>query len=572
MNLYRFTVSSLVYIVFVVLLVTAAAMFAHQLSNAITLAALVISGIPACIAWQSCGFVKDEPPIRIRAAEVGVIVVFALAALRSFCWLIYRAGNELKILCRYNIGDLPLHRDYILFMAQDRHFWPLNPILAHSGGIHYPVGVDLLNTLAVMLGAPLTTSLIWAGLIGSLFTAVALFRWGRAFVIAGLLFNGGLAFTLFWNGAMPPEIIEWKNLFLSLFVTQREFLFALPAGLLLIDSWRRRWNANRERRPLPLWIEWTLYAAMPIFHPHTFLFLSALLGWWIFVAPRAIRTHVWKLGLLALPLASWLAWLVSDHFAKSSPSFIGWHIGWMEGAHPVQFWIANFGIFPLLIVALLLYLAPRRDRLEGAAQLRAFVVPSCLILLACCFVRFAPWEWDNTKLMLWAYLALLPFLWKYLFAPLVMPLRVLLLALFFAGGASSLLAELNPPDNGYVIARCSTLDGLQSALTAANIQPSATFAAAPTYNHPLLLLGRKVAVGYLGHFAGHGLPYQKQYAQLNDLMNGAPDWKQAAKRLGARYLFWGADEVAEWPDSKKPWESACKLIGSGAWGSLYELD
>jgi len=25
-------------------------------------------------------------------------------------------------------------------------------------------------------------------------------------------------------------------------------------------------------------------------------------------------------------------------------------------------------------------------------------------------VKFAPWEWDNTKLMVWTYLAVLPFL------------------------------------------------------------------------------------------------------------------------------------------------------------------
>ena len=32
---------------------------------------------------------------------------------------------------------------------------------------------------------------------------------------------------------------------------------------------------------MPLWVQVTLYGTMPLFHLHTFLFLSALLGWWI---------------------------------------------------------------------------------------------------------------------------------------------------------------------------------------------------------------------------------------------------------------------------------------------------
>ena len=44
------------------------------------------------------------------------------------------------------------------------------------------------------------------------------------------------------------------------------------------------------------------------------------------------------------------------------------------------------------------------------------VFPALAVFVICCFVKFAPWEWDNTKLMIWSYLAILPFLWSELMA------------------------------------------------------------------------------------------------------------------------------------------------------------
>ena len=51
------------------------------------------------------------------------------------------------------------------------------------------------------------------------------------------------ASSVLWTGharTTTSRAVEWKNLFLALFVPQRGFLLALPAGLLLLWSWRRR--------------------------------------------------------------------------------------------------------------------------------------------------------------------------------------------------------------------------------------------------------------------------------------------------------------------------------------------
>jgi len=68
--------------------------------------------------------------------------------------------------------------------------------------------------------------------------------------------------------------VAWKNLYLALFVPQRGFLLALPAGLVLLWSWRRR--LLRGEAGLSPWIEGILWEALPLVHLHTFLFVSLL--------------------------------------------------------------------------------------------------------------------------------------------------------------------------------------------------------------------------------------------------------------------------------------------------------
>ena len=63
----------------------------------------------------------------------------------------------------------------------------------------------------------------------------------------------------------------------------------------------------------------------------------------------------------------------------------------------------------------------------------AFVIPAAGIFLFALFVKTAPWGWDNTKLIIWAYFICLPFLWSELIAKTALadPRRRLLLPLLF---------------------------------------------------------------------------------------------------------------------------------------------
>src|SRR4029077_9629820 len=75
---------------------------------------------------------------------------FAIFAVRSFCWLLYIDGNQLKIQSPNNLGDLALHITYIRNFANGFAIWPDNPIYVFSK-LRYPAGIDLFNALLCYL-------------------------------------------------------------------------------------------------------------------------------------------------------------------------------------------------------------------------------------------------------------------------------------------------------------------------------------------------------------------------------------------------------------------------------------
>src|SRR5216117_3099051 len=195
---------------------------------------------------------------------------FAVFAVRAFCWLLYIDGEQLKIQSPNNLGDLALHITFIRNFASGVALWPDNPIYVFSK-LRYPVGMDLFNALLCLIHVDLIRGLVWTGLLASLATFYAFFRWAGAFGVAGFLFNGGIAGfqffkTLKFLDYQGDKTIAWKSIALSMFMTQRGLLYAIPAGLLLLWHWREKFfreNAqDRHSGPLPFWVELSLYASM----------------------------------------------------------------------------------------------------------------------------------------------------------------------------------------------------------------------------------------------------------------------------------------------------------------------
>ena len=566
------------------------------LGSSTSLISLTIGVIAAMLAFYGC---NDErtPDTTINPPSYRLVVFwivaacFAIFALRSFCWLVFSDGNQIKVQSPNNLGDLALHIAYIKGFASGVALWPDNPIFI-EGKLRYPAGVDLFNALLSCLHFDLFRTLVWTGLLASVATCFALYRWGGPFGIAGFLFNGGLAgFQVLQNGKFldyqGDKTIAWKSIPLAMFVTQRGLLYAIPAGLLLLCHWRSLFasrvtkddaSVRASKRLLPFWLEVSLYATMPLFHVHTFLALSLVLAVFIVTADWVARKRIVLLLGSSLVPASLLVWTITDHFHASS--ILKWNPGWVQhsgdfAAPFLHFWLLNFGFtLPLAILLLGVCLWQSYNQSKPAEPRfglsLSFTAAAAAIFVLAVLVKTAPWEWDNTKLILWAYIIMLPFLWSELVNRWPLPVRAAVVFALFGSGFVSLLGGLGAGKTGFNIADRAETDAV--AMVVRKLPVANRFASFPTYNHPLLLAGRKVALGYPGHLWTQGFDYSKQMEQLTSLMKGAGDWKATARALTTRYLFWGPNEKTNYPGSTRPWEREARLVGSGPWGAIYDLE
>jgi len=606
-----------------------------------------------------------------------VAVCFAVFAVRSFCWLLYIDSSELKIQSPNNLGDLSLHLTLIKNFANGVVIWPDSPIFVFSK-LRYPAGIDLFNALLSLVHVDLLIGLVWVGLLSSLAIFYGFYRWGGTFAVAGFLFNGGIAGFQFlktfkfldYQGTaadIAHKPIAWKSIVLSMLVTQRGWLYAIPAGLLLLWHWREKFfsqapiaeigdpvqspggikgeaagNARSNRKgPLPWWVELSIYASMPLFHLHTFIALTIVLVVGLFFESATelrfivnlvrdegmagiarlisdpkmwpeifrgapIRRHAATMLIAAFIPATFFVWLTTDQFHAAS--VLKWHPGWAqdstEFAAPFfrlgpkdfgsstsfglllqktwngviapffQFWLPNFGLWVPLALGLVglcgwrIWKGKWRWGDRPPADI-AFVLAAVVIFAFGYFVQTAPWEWDNLKLMVWGYFIILPFLWSDIISRWAFPERAATCLLLFGSGFITLLGGLSAGHPGFGLIERARLDHIGTALRPLPME--ARFATYPTYNHPVLLQGRKVVLGYPGHLWTEGFDYGKANDQLTALMNGAANWRDAAKVLGVRYIFWGQDERTNYQSSSRPWEATAFLVASGDWGAIYDL-
>jgi len=555
-----------------------AAALGGRLSPTVAWVALLAGVAGAAAHWVTTG---ESKPMKMGMAEWLATGLFALFALRAFCWLVFTDDDNIDVLSPNNLGDLPLHLTYIRYLARGAKFWPENPIFS-GVPLHYPAGIDIFNAMLHLVGCDDFRALIWVGLIGSAVTCYALLRWGGWFATIGFLCNGGIVGWKFFHhfGFHIQDYqadVDWKSIPLSMFVTQRGLLYAIPAGVLLLAVWRDRWFRKDEEPALrmPLWVQVLLYGTMPLFHLHTFLFLSALLACWLVLGRGGKMTmEALDVILWAVLPATVCVSLVTGLFqhGTSAASVVHIEAGWMQGHEEFfTYWFTNFGVLPILTIVLMIW-AVRSFRATPDSQAPvAFAVPSVVIFLIACYVMFAPWAWDNTKLMIWCYLAILPFIHEMLLAepgPWGLVLRSSNYFMLFFSGFISLLGGLDGSHTGYDIAKRSELDPVEFAVR--NMSPDVTFAGWPTYNHPLLLSGCKMAEGYAGHLFSHGIPYEARDEELTRMMMGASDWRDIAQKLHIRYLFWGTMEAVNYDGSVQPWRGL-PVAAAGEWGTIYDL-
>jgi hypothetical protein len=372
---------------------------------------------------------------------------------------------------------------------------------------------------------------------------------------------------------------------------------------------------------------------MPLFHLHTFMALSIVLVCLFIAGDPQVRGHILTLVLSALIPATFFVWLISDDF--NAKSVLEVHPRWAQNDGEFKmpffrFWFFNFGILVPLALTLIGLLVTQLRKSSGTRKFEligiialaaavfsawdlwkmglawlpvailflgiitlfgaafyialngygwneklpeeiAFVFAATLIFIFFFSVKTAPWIWDNLKIGVWAYFIVLPFLWRQLIMQWDVTIRAAVCFALFTSGFVSLFGGLAAGKGGFGFANRGEFDAVGWAVRKMPLE--ARFAAFPTYNHPLLLQGRKVVMGYPGHLWTQGFDdYGKTNEQLTKLMQGAPNWPDLARTLHVRYVFWGREEKTNYASSTRPWEKTATLAASGTWGAIYDLE
>jgi hypothetical protein len=196
--------------------------------------------------------------------------------------------------------------------------------------------------------------------------------------------------------------------------------------------------------------------------------------------------------------------------------------------------------------------------------------PALAVFATLFLVRLAPWAWDNTKVLLWCYLLALPPIGSLVLARLRRPWQVVaIVGLLFSGTVSVTAACLGRGPRLEVLS-LTEYDAVCEALASRPLTERA--AVAPTFNHPVALCGHPLVLGYPGHLWSHGIDAAEVERGLEALLRGEPRWREEARAIEARLLFWGPREDAAFPGSRRPWEDDLEPLASGRWGRLYALD
>ena len=137
----------------------------------------------------------DDPLAKYRSIWLCLVgFVFAIFAFRSFCWLFYFDSENIDIQSPFNLGDLGLHLTYIKTFANGMSLWPDSPIYVYSK-LRYPAGIDLFNGILTNLGFDLRPQLVATGLLASLGTFYAFYRWAEPSLLPGSSLTAGLPAT-----------------------------------------------------------------------------------------------------------------------------------------------------------------------------------------------------------------------------------------------------------------------------------------------------------------------------------------------------------------------------------------
>ncbi len=498
-------------------------------------------------------------------------------------------------------GDLSMHLGFITSLAEQGHF-PPEYNLYPGALLSYPFLIDSLSSELLLLGLPLSWSVICPSLVCCALLYVGLYflfleaarTHARAlFSILLFLFAGGLGVFWYLDGAAaephnftqmfteyyhaPTNFtdvdLRWVNPICDMLVPQRTtmlgwamlppVLFCLQRGL-KEDSYAWMITAG------------IFAGSMPMMHTHSYLAAGIVaFGWVLAYAPwkdpkawisYLLRWASFGLPAIGLALPQLFTWTFRQ---ATGDAFLRLGMDWVNERDPSWwFWLKNLGLAGFLFLPALW--AKRREVL--AFQSGAWILWGLAMLF-----YFQPNPYDNNKLLLVWYLLCLPGtawyledLWRALKA---VPGRAWFagaaLLLLFTSGVFSVVREIR---SGGEYMLFSAEDKAAAEFVREHTDPDDLFVTGRQHLNPVAVLaGRSVWCGTDLYLYWHGLDTRERERDLEQIYTDPETSREVLERIGAKYIYVSDYERYNYPGCTFLLEERYPAVYEDGHRTIYEV-
>ncbi len=497
-------------------------------------------------------------------ADFFFLLPFLILVFFQFYYIFYAVNGWYKTANPNNLGDLPFHIQMIRAFAGGYHFWPDNLIYAGES-LKYPFGMDFFNALFESIKVPTDIHLFLTGLILSLVLISVLDRWMGLWGVLLVFASGGfsdfseLLRAYPWG---PGTDTSWKNIILSVFITQRGFLYALPAGLFILKKFTAipiRFQNYYEAGALAL-----VWGSLGIFHLHSFFIITVFISGTLvieYLKNRKFNKDAVAVFLISMVIAA--PFLLHSAFSgNGAAGVVHWSSSWMQvqNGQILLAWIKNFG--PWLVALFWVgYFAAKERHYSAIYALILFFLFSHLIL--------ARWDWDQIKIIVWLYILISYYFYELALKKLPTKWHMILVIFFFFSGLIQVFRVVLTPPAPVALQDKKSIDVANVLL--ATVGPDEAVLISPEYNHPALFLGKKVILGYPAHVWSHGIDSNTREEAVRKIYNSEDGWLDEARKLGIKYIYFSNVEKRKYNINQADWLNEQNLIKKIEDAGLYDI-
>jgi hypothetical protein len=493
--------------------------------------------------------------------------------------------------------------------------------------LRYSFIANLISAILMRLGLGIVQATIIPSIIFSFLLLFGLYFFlsqitynKRQVVLAIFLFllSGGLGFYHFITDLssnfsfsyfiFPPSEytrIEslgyyWYTSLNATIIPQRAFLLGMAVTLFILGLLYRYYSQNFKVKEIKtrLIILGILSGLLTFIHFHSLVLLFLICAF-LFIFDLKNYKH-WLIYSVSTLVAALPFIIFFQPF--SSGSFVRFYPGWLAKSIDMPiliFWIKNWGILIPLTLISLFFFAPRNHKKKNI-----FILSFFWIFILCNLFLFQPYDWDNSKLLLWSYLIfslitsqLILKLWSYkrlklqkftwnrkqenisntyvlpelLTSAVFKSLAVILFIFLTLSGYLDVVNILNTKKNSFIMLTKEELDLADQYRAISNYDDLALISNNHLHWLPVAS-ARRVFMGYNGWIWSWGIDYGKRHEEIKKMYQNTKKGRDLLRENQINYVVIDNQAKKEyWADTRYFDENYEKLINSGQY-SVYKIN